>query len=241
TLLRVMLAGHPKLFAPPELELLSFNTLAQRRGALSGKYSFWLESTIRALMEIKGCSMEEARRIMEECEEQNLSAPEFYRLMQEWIGERTLVDKTPSYALDKEVLRRAESCFNDTLYIHLLRHPYGMIRSFEEAKLEQVFFRYEHSFARRELAELIWLTSQQNIKEFLTEIPLRRQYQLRFEELVTRPKEMLEGLCDFLGIEFHAEMVEPYREKEKRMTDGIHPLSQMLGDVKFHQDRKSVV
>ncbi|HMF57778.1 MAG TPA: amino acid adenylation domain-containing protein [Pyrinomonadaceae bacterium] len=235
TLLRVMLAGHPMLFAPPELELLSFNTLVERREALSGKYSFWLEGTIRALMEIKSCGMEEARRIIEEYEEQNLSVPQFYRLMQEWIGERRLVDKTPSYALDKEVLRRAESCFDDALYVHLLRHPYGMIRSFEEAKLEQVFFRYEHSFTRRELAELIWLISQQNIREFLSEIPQRRQYQLRFEELVTRPKEMLEGLCDFLGLEFQAEMVEPYREKEKRMTDGIHPLSQMLGDVKFHQ------
>ncbi len=235
TLLRVMLAGHPALFAPPELELLSFDTLTERRAALTGKYSFWLEGTIRAVMEIKGCEMEEARRIIEECEARNLSVPQFYRLMQEWIGERRLVDKTPSYALDKEVLRRAEACFDDALYIHLLRHPFGMIRSFEEAKLEQVFFRYKHPFSRRELAELIWLVSQQNIGEFLTEVPARRQYQLRFEELVSRPVETLEGLCDFLGLKFQAEMAEPYRWKEQRMTDGIHPLSQMLGDVKFHQ------
>ncbi|MET0622971.1 MAG: amino acid adenylation domain-containing protein, partial [Pyrinomonadaceae bacterium] len=152
TLLRVMLAGHPSLFAPPELELLSFNTLAERREALSGKYSFWLEGTVRALMEIKGCGMEEARRLMEECEERNFSVPQFYGLMQEWIGGRMLVDKTPSYALDREVLRRAENHFDGARYVHLLRHPYGMIRSFEEAKLEQVFFRYRHSFSRRELA-----------------------------------------------------------------------------------------
>ncbi|MDT5268372.1 MAG: hypothetical protein QOH49_558 [Acidobacteriota bacterium] len=235
TLLRVMLAGHPSLFAPPELELLSFNTLAERREALSGKYSFWLEGTIRALMEIKGCGMEEARQLMEQCEERGLSVSQFYRLMQEWIGGRMLVDKTPSYALDTEVLRRAEACFDAPLYVHLLRHPYGMIRSFEEARLEQVFFRYRHSFSRRELAELIWLVSQQNISEFLAGVPEGRQHQLRFEELVSRPREVLEGLCDFLGVEFHPAMVEPYRHKEGRMTDGIHPLSQMLGDVKFHQ------
>ena len=182
TLLRVMLAGHPSLFAPPELELLSFNTLAERREALAGKYSFWLEGTIRALMEIKGCGMEEARRLMEECEERGLSVPQFYRLMQEWVGGRMLVDKTPSYALDGEVLRRAESSFNQPLYVHLLRHPYGMIRSFEEAKLEQVFFRYKHPFSRRELAELIWLVSQQNIVGFLAGVPEGRQHRLRFEE-----------------------------------------------------------
>ena len=235
TLLRVMLAGHPSLFAPPELELLSFNTLAERREALTGKYSFWMEGTIRAVMELKGCEMEEARRFIEDCEERGLSVPQFYRLMQDWLGERRLVDKTPSYALDKEVLRRAEACFDGALYIHLLRHPFGMIRSFEEAKLEQVFFRYAHSFSRRELAELVWLVSQQNILEFLKQVPEERQYQLKFEELVSMPREVLEGLCRFLKLEFHPEMMEPYRHKEQRMTDGIHPLSQMLGDVKFHQ------
>ena len=235
TLLRVMLAGHPLLFAPPELELLSFNTLAERRTELTGKYSFWLEGTIRALMEIKGCGMEEARALMEECEEQNLSVPQFYGLLQGWIGNRRLVDKTPSYALDQQVLQRAERDFENALYVHLLRHPYGMIRSFEEAKLEQVFFRHEHSFTRRELAELIWLISQQNILEFLKDVPAERQQQLKFEELVNTPRETLEKLCAFLGLEFQPEMVEPYQHKEKRMTDGIHPLSRMLGDVKFHQ------
>src|SRR6185369_7785179 len=50
TLMRVMLAGHPKLFAPPELELLSFNTLSERKEAFSGTESYWLEGTLRALM-----------------------------------------------------------------------------------------------------------------------------------------------------------------------------------------------
>ncbi|HEX9943146.1 MAG TPA: amino acid adenylation domain-containing protein, partial [Thermoanaerobaculia bacterium] len=42
TLLRVMLGGHPGLFAPPELELLSFDTLAERKAAFPGRDSFWL-------------------------------------------------------------------------------------------------------------------------------------------------------------------------------------------------------
>ena len=34
TLLRVMLAGHPRLFAPPEIELLTFNTMRERADVL---------------------------------------------------------------------------------------------------------------------------------------------------------------------------------------------------------------
>jgi amino acid adenylation domain-containing protein len=234
TLFRVMLAGHPLLFAPQELELLSFNTLAERKAALSGRQSFRLEGTIRAIMEIKGCDAEQAKRLMEDCENQRLTTQQFYRLMQTWIGERILVDKTPSYALDLETLKRAEIDFDNALFIHLIRHPYGMICSFEEARLDQVFFRYKHPFSARELAELIWLVSHQNILQFLKQIPDSRQYRVKFEDLVNQPKSTLEGICQFLGLEFHPDMLQPYKDKEKKMTDGIYSVSKMLGDVKFH-------
>jgi amino acid adenylation domain-containing protein len=235
TLLRVMLGGHPSLFAPPELELLSFATLAERREELSGRYQFWLEGTIRALMQIDDLDAERAAALMRDCESRGLTTQQFYALMQERIGARTLVDKTPSYALEERVLRRAENYFDGARYIHLLRHPLGMIRSFEEAKLEQVFFRYRHPFTRRELAELVWVVSQQNILKFLETVPTTRQHRMSFERLVREPQAVLDELCAFLGVEFHPEMLQPYRDKGTRMTDGIHPLSKMLGDVKFHE------
>ena len=234
TLLRVLLGGHPRLFSPPELELLSFNTLAERKQAFSGAFGFWLEGSLRAIMEIKGCGAEEAASIMRGLEERDLSTKEFYRLMQEWIGDRMLVDKTPSYALHTSIMKRAEVDFENALYIHLLRHPRGMIRSFEEAKLDQIFFRYPHPFSRRELAEMIWTISHQNILEFLQDVPIGRQYQLKFEDLVSRPRESLEQICKFLGVELHPDMLQPYKDGAQRMTDGIHAESRMLGDVKFH-------
>jgi len=41
TLLRVILGGHPSLFSPPELYLLSFNTLQQRKEKFSGHIDFF--------------------------------------------------------------------------------------------------------------------------------------------------------------------------------------------------------
>jgi thioesterase domain-containing protein len=234
TLLRVLLGGHPQLFSPPELELLSFNTLAERRDAFSGAFSFWLEGALAAIMENKGCGAEEAANIMRALEESDLSTKEFYGLLQEWIGDRILVDKTASYALHTGIMKRAEFDFENALYIHLLRHPRGMIHSFEEAKLDQIFFRYAHTFTRRELAEMIWTISHQNILEFLQDVPMDRQHQLKFEDLVSRPRESLEQVCRFLGVELHADMLQPYKDGAQRMTDGIHAESRMLGDVKFH-------
>jgi aryl carrier-like protein len=238
TLLRVMLAGNRSLFAPPELQLLCCNTLRDRKNVFTGRYSFWLEGTIRAFMDMKGCDAEQAARLMEECEERGLTTQEFYLHMQEELGARKkLVDKTPAYALDFETLKRAEDYFEDALYIHLLRHPNGMIRSFEDAKLDQIF-RYEHTLSTRALAESIWTICHQNIVGFLRDVPARRQHVVRFEELVKQPSGVLNGLCDFLGVEYDDAMAQPHREQEKKMTDGIHGLSRMLGDIKFHTHKK---
>ena len=237
TLLRVMLAGNPRLFSPPELDLLSFNTLRERRRAFSAKgLEIWLEATIRAVMGTKDCSAEEATKIMNELEKRDLTTREFYGLLQKWIGDgRMIVDKTPTYGFDPNILKRAEEDFEDPLYIHLIRHPYAMIYSFIEAKLDQNFFRYEHPFTRRELAELIWIITNRNINDFLCTIPAERQYRIRFEDLLIDSKTELLRLCEFLNIPFDNEMLKPY--EGKKMTDGITSGSQMVGDFKFYLHR----
>jgi amino acid adenylation domain-containing protein len=234
TLLRVLLAGNRHLFAPPELELLGFDTLGERAAELSGRFSLWKEGAVRAVMEVRACGLDEANELVEEMEAADRPVADLYRLLQEHTPGRTLVDKTPSYALDRGILERAEETFDESLYVHLLRHPYGTIASFEEAKLEQVFFRPRHSFGRRQLAELIWRVSHQNILDFLAAVPAERQLRLGFENLVRSPRAELERLCAFLGVPFEEGMLDPYAESARKMTDGVHADSRMLGDVKFH-------
>jgi amino acid adenylation domain-containing protein/non-ribosomal peptide synthase protein (TIGR01720 family) len=237
TLLRVMLGGHPLLFAPPELELLAFDTLTDRRAAFAGRNSFWLEGAVRAVMEIDHCDAGAAETLVATMAAAGSTTQDLYRRMQQRIAPRLLVDKTPSYALDPEVLARAERLFEEARYIHLLRHPLAMMRSFEQARIDQVFFRFPHRFSRRQLAELVWETSEHNILDFLAAVPAERQLQLRFEELVAHPEDELRRVCRWLRIDFHPDMAQPYEHQVQRMTDGIHPWSRMLGDVKFHDHR----
>jgi len=227
TLLRVMLGGHPLLFSPPELELLNFNTLAERKAAFEGRNSFWLEGAVRALMEINEWDATRAGSFVESCEDNAVSTKQFYRMIQDGIGKKILVDKTPAYSLDLETLKRAEADFDNPIYIHLLRHPCGMIHSFEKAKIEQIFTRYHHPFAARELAELLWLIGHQNILEFLKQIPAHRQYRLSFERLLQSPGQVMEEVCRVLNLEFCPDMLQPYKDKKKRMTDG----SRLCGGV----------
>jgi len=244
TLCRVMLAGNPALFAPPELQLLGFQNLAARKDAFHGYHRYMLEGVLRAVMEMKGCGMEQAEKVMDDLEEARCPVQEFYRRMQEWIAPRMLVDKSPEYAMDIEVLRRAEAWFEDAIYIHLLRHPLGMIRSYEKGRfILESPYRRKQNFSARKLAELTWLISHQNIREFLSDVPAHRRHQVRFEDITKEPRPAMEAICRFLAVEFHPGMLEPYQNQEGKMTDGIHPLSQQVGDhnfLKFNEVRSDV-
>ncbi len=233
TLLRVMLAGHPDLFAASELQLLGFNTLAERRQAYTGKYSLWLEGTIRAIMEIRSCDAEQATQIMEEFENHNYTTKQLYRVLQDWIGGRMLVDKSPSYVLDLRTLERAERDFQDPLYIHLVRHPAATVGSFESYHMDQVLYLREQAFSSRLLGELVWLISHRNAVEFLGQLPKHRQYQVRFEELVREPKRIMEDLCSRFRLPFHPDLLNPYKDVDRKMVDGIHTESKPMGDTKF--------
>jgi acyl carrier protein len=236
TLLRIILAGHPRLFAPPELHLLDYADLAQRKAALGNALNeHLLTGTLRALMQLTPCSLEEAEATMCRYEEQQLSTHDFYSLLHQLLGGRLLVDKSPIYCLFPWVLQRAEKEFDQPRYIHLVRNPHGMIRSFEDAKIDVLIpFMRESGYSRRQLAELTWLVSHENASTFLRTIPAERQILVRFEDMVQESERTGRRLCDFLGLPFAAEMLDPYLEKERRMTDGLKAASQYSGDLKFH-------
>jgi hypothetical protein len=186
------------------------------------------------VMQIQGCDADQAKRILARYEDQDMTTQQFYRLLQDWIAPRTLVDKSPLYALDLATLKRAEGDFEEALYIHLARHPYAMVRSFERYRLEQVLCLPTHPFSPRQLAEMVWVISHQNIVEFLDGIPEGRKYCMRFEDLTRRPRAVMRQMCQRLGLAYHPDLLEPYKDQEHKMTDGIYAASAPMGDTKFN-------
>jgi hypothetical protein len=233
TLLRIMLAGHHDLFAASELQLLGFSTLQERAAAYSGKFSSWLDGTVRALMEAEGLDADDAKALMLSAQAEGLTTKQFYRRLQESVRPRILVDKSPSYALDPSALHKAEADFEGARYIHLVRHPRPMIESFERHHMEQVLYLDEHPFDSRHLAELIWTLSHRNIIEFLSGVPKERWFRLQFEDLVRDPTTQMEALCRRLGLAFDPAILQPYDRLDGKMADGVYPESAPMGDPGF--------
>ncbi|MEM7347521.1 MAG: sulfotransferase, partial [Chloroflexota bacterium] len=240
TLFRVMLAGHPSLFAPPELDLLTFETLQMRRSTMTDGDSFRLAGAIRAIMASHNCNAEKAIEIINQYVAESTNSLNFYGQLQQWVAPKRLVDKSTFYPLDLEILKRIEQNFDQPLYLHLHRHPYGMIHSFEKARADRLYFKEQAEFSVQEIGELTWLIAHQNILNFLQDVPTHRQHTVKFEDLVHHPEATMTNVCHFLGIELHPAMLQPYQDDKTRMTDGIHEnsASRMIGDVKFHEHQQ---
>jgi acyl carrier protein len=225
TLLRVMLAGHPDLFVPPELHLLLFDTMAQRRDELAGT---GLDAGfVRALMELQGIGEAESRRQATLFERGALPVKQAFHLLQQAAAPRLLVDKSPTYAGSLETLQRAERLFDQPKYVYLMRHPYAVIESLVRTRLEQLAAGAPDQPFQN--AEAMWTLANHNIRTFLKQVPEERRHVLDYEALVREPETTLRALCGFLELPYHPAVLTPY--EGARMAD--EAVSGVTGDPHF--------
>ncbi len=232
TLLRVMLAGHPDLCSPPELHLLPFDTMAEREAELG--VSQLGEGLKRAFMAFKGIDAPQSQELVQQLIQENRSIAEVYQQLQQLAGDRLLVDKSPTYASNRDTLDKAETIFNGAKYIHLVRHPYSVIESFARMRMDKLVGSGDSN--PHQLAELIWRESNQNILNFAQDIDPERYHLVYYEDLVSKPQEVLTGICQFLEIPFDKALLTPYQGD--RMTDGVSDTAMSLGDPNFLNHRK---
>ena len=222
-----MLAGHPDLASPPELHLLPFETMQEREAELG--VSQLGEGLKRALMTLKNISADESQALLDKLVTQNATIAEVYEMLQQLAGDRLLLDKSPTYASDRDTLDQAEVIFNKPKYIHLVRHPYAVIESFTRMRMDKLVGSGDTD--PYEMAELIWRDSNQNILDFAQDIDPDRYHLVYYEDLVSKPRQVMTEICEFLAIPFDEAVLTPYQGD--RMTDGVRDNAMSVGDPNF--------
>jgi thioesterase domain-containing protein/NAD(P)-dependent dehydrogenase (short-subunit alcohol dehydrogenase family)/acyl carrier protein len=227
TLLRVMLAGHPQLFSPPELHLLQYNTMREWHDGLGT--SFLGEGLARAWMELRRCSPEEAKALVDDYVRNDVPVEKVYADLQEQVAPRLLVDKSPSYGDALDILEHGERIFKGAKYIHLVRHPYSTIESFMRNRFDRLMM--DGDADPMSAAEDVWSTHNANIADFLAPVNSKRKFVVKYEDIVAQPEDAMKTLCAFLEIPFDPAVLTPY--VGERMTDGVHKTSAPIGDPNF--------
>lgn len=219
TLLRVMLAGHPKLFSPPEMVIAPFATMQERKARLDQR--FWEKGGLRrALMELEGLGVEAAK--VREASFEKWTVPEVYRYLTDRLGDRILVDKCPHLVATPEALARLAQWYPDARWIWIIRHPGSVTRSVENMPMAEVMLSGYAPDARS-----IWYHANENLQKFFATIPDERKAFVRYEELVTNARPVMERVCAALGVGFDEAVLDPY--EGDRMREGP-PGARAVGD-----------
>jgi hypothetical protein len=234
TLLRIMLAGHPGLFVPPELNLLPFASPRRQRIQTEALGYRWIRSGLAsALKELGQLSVTETAAEFEALDRDDVPMPAVFDRLQQAASPRILVDKSPLNGFHPEWLGYAERVFSQARYIHLVRHPVPTVESFVRMRFHRMFGRHwliwdENAWL---YGEKFWTSVNRQILGFLENIEPERQLRVTFEKLVTDPVAATGEICRFLGIAHDGAVQTPY--SGHRM---VHDLSGSLfaaGDPNF--------
>lgn len=212
TLLRVMLAGHPQLFSPPEMVLAPFASMVERKKRLTER--FWEKGGLRrTIMELRQCSVDEAKREEEQLE--SLTVPEVYAWLQAQLGERILVDKCPHLAADLPAMERLLRWYPDAKFLWIVRHPGSVTRSIENMPMAEVMLQGYAPDARD-----IWYYANKNVQQFLAGVPAGQKSTIRYEDMIANGRLAFERVCTELGLAFSEKLLDPYDGDPARMLEG---------------------
>ena len=227
TLLRVMLAGHPGLFAPPELHLLSHDDMAAWDRALAPQM---MTLGLGQALEGAGHEATTAVDLVGAWVREAATVSEVYAHLQARVRGRRLVDKSPSYALDPAALARAEALFDGPRYVVLDRHPYAVIESFVRLRMGRLFGADD--LDPHLLAEQIWRRAYEAIEGLVASVEPGRVHRLRFEDLVATPEAAMRDICAFLDLPFDSATLSPYGGGA-RMVPPADGAVAFIGDPNF--------
>ncbi len=101
-------------------------------------------------------------------------------------------------------------CFPDARFVRLVRDPRDMALSWKKApSMRGGVIR----------AADVWARDQEGIQRFVASLEnARRLCTIRYEDLLCKPSEQLERLCDHLGVGYEREMIRFYGESNTRDT-----------------------
>lgn len=226
TLMRAMLAGHSKLFCPPELSVLFFETMQEWKDSIGFGHKFdWTSQGLHwAIVELYKTGVDEGWKILDDFVDKNITVQELYAKFQELCGDKMLIDKSPPYCMDMRTLHYAEEIFDKPKYILLYRHPYSVMESMLKLRLDKLFSR--SLFMRNDVdpwvvVETVWNISNRNLLTFSNQIDKERIHWVRFEDFVQNPEAIMQNICAFLEIPYEDTILTPYDGKKERMISGL--------------------
>lgn len=209
TLLRLMLDAHPDIAIPPETHFIS------RLNLQCGREEFFSVVTSEATwgdFHIDPAMFKNALNALNPFSV-TVGLRCFYRLYANKYGKKYVGDKTPLYSLS---MASIQPLLPEARFIHVIRDGRDVALS-----LRGLWFGPGDNI---EAAAEFWSSRIQLARQ---QAPLLKHYlEIRFEQLVLHPVDVLKKICEFLEIPFSEKMLTYHTNADRRLDelcDRYHP------------------
>ncbi len=211
-----MLGQHPQTYGVPEINLLIRETVQELVNASRGQSQFIIHGLWRTVAQLYAGeqtiqSIDLARRWLNK--RLQSTTGEVYQELCAKVAPLRIVDKSPAYAENPEVMLRIREAFPEAHYLYLSRHPKdhgkSVLRSPQGIASLLNSDSLDYSVDPPSIdPQFAWYRTQKNILAFLETIPPERQMRLRGEDLLSQPRQYLEEICQWLDLNWSDEIYE---------------------------------
>ena len=213
-----IIGAHPDCYGLPELNLFLGDTLGEgwRRypllRSITGK-----DGLLRTLAQLhEGEQTEDTVARAGEWIEQHSDWPvrKVFDHIEELVGNKILVEKSPIYSMNREYLVRMLNVFPKASVLHLIRHPRGMGDSYISLRSTFENLNRVVGDAPERDPERIWRATHEMIMTVTEDLPLGQCMRLKGEALLADPENYLPQICEWLGIRTDAEAINAMMHPE---------------------------
>lgn len=218
-----MLGQHPETYGLPELNLFLADTLGEVMERLATNRPQGLNGLLRTIAELEyqAQTQDTVRRARAWlAQRRQWSTRRVFDFIEQRCGERMLVEKSPSTALDEARLARLHQHFPEAYYLHLARHPRTTCKSIYEIQQKTAILAKRRTGTPTN-PESLWLRANRNILHFTRQLQPSQTLCIQGELLLSQPEVYLPQIAEWLEIRTDAdalaEMLHPERSPYARV------------------------
>ena len=246
SLVCAMLGQHPEVYGVPELNLFVVDTLDEFIDTFGGYRQIQQHGLLRTVAQLYAgeqniITVDMARRWM--MRRHTWKVSDIYKELCQKVSPLRIADKSPVYGGSVEIMKRIEDAFPDANYLHLLRHPITQgqsILNIAKGIMAIMADSIDYSTDPPTVdPQIMWYDMQNNILNFLEDIPEQRKMTMRGEDFLNEKDIYLKKICNWLGIADDESAMEAMMHPEDSPFACLGPIGAHLGnDINFLESPK---
>ncbi|WP_081806521.1 sulfotransferase family protein [Actibacterium atlanticum] len=231
-----MLGQHPNLMTTPELNIFVGDTIQQWADQPSA--NIFCDGLIRTVAQLffGAQTPQTVQQALDWLQSRaSWSVQQLMDALREAAAPAALIDQSPIYMQKPAFLQRILTNYPDARFIHLTRNPVSWVRSMEKwgiygEEIMRMFAASEVGLTHQPAPLDLWHAAYTGIDRLMEGLRPEQHIKIYGEDVVTRPKEAMKQVLDWLDLPAEEAHLEAMMHPEESIFAGWGPMGARGGN-----------